>query len=350
MDGGALWRCGQCDAPLQRGDRFCPGCGSPLPLAAAAAAAPEGELVWETELTLLNNPLILKQTVLVVGGAGLFMALLLSFILALSGDYGDIPRIWLIALCTTLGLGLLLLFVMLLFFRNRMAVRFTVNAKGVLWETIDRRARAAGRLAILVGLLGRRPGTAGAGALAVAREKEFVRWQDLRAVTYDEKRLLLTLRNSWRPVMLVSCLPQNYKQVAAYIRGKVVPAAGAASASGGRENPLLRGLRRTLLVSLAAAPTFVLSSYPFELDIFLPLLLFLFALATVWLVPLFGWVVIGCAVVLALQIAGVVFVELGYLDGVELTAILVSYAGLAYLVWFSWASLRGKVRSALMEN
>ncbi len=347
MDSGGLSRSGQGDAPPQGS---CPGCGHSLynSAASAAAVAPGEEIVWETELSLLTSPLVLKQLAFVVGGTGLFMALLLSLILALSGDYSGIPVIWLISLLTALGLGLLLLLVVLFFFRNRMAVRFTVNEKGVLWETIDKRARAAGRLALLAGLLGRHPGAVGAGMLAVAREKEMARWQELSSVTYDGRRFMLTLRHSWRPVMLVACLPQNYEQVAAYVRVRVTPAVAPAAVQGLK--PLGRGLRRTFLVSLAAAPVFALSSYPFKLDIFLPLLMLLFALATVWLVPLFGWVVIGCAVILALQVAWIGFVEFSYLDSAELMAIFVSYTGLAFLIWFSWASLRGKIRSVLMEN
>lgn len=345
--------CDQCNTPVPDGSRFCRNCGRPFLPPASNGAGQETGFTWETNISLLTNPLILKQMVFVVVGAGLIMALLLSFILALTGEYGDIPMIWLISLFTTLGLGLLLCLVTLIFFGNRMRVRFTVDGKGILWETIDKRAKVASRLAILAGILGRSPQAAGAGTLAVAREKEFVRWQDLSAVTYNNGRRMMTLRNSWRPLMLVVCLPQNYGQVAAFVEEKVVSAPVGSTPRRLRplgKGPLGKGLLRTLTVTLAAAPTITLSSYPFYLDIFLPLLMFLFALATVWLVPLFGWVVIGCAAILALQIAWIGIFEVSYLYGVEIIAILVSYAGLAYLVWFSWGALRGRIGSALMED
>lgn len=349
MGAEQMLRCEQCNTPLQAGSRFCQGCGRPLLPPLAGVADLDDGLTWKTNISLLTNPLILKQMALVVFGAGLFMGLLLSFMLAVTGDYGDIPMIWLISLLTTLGLGLLLCLIMLIFFGNKMSVRFTVDSKGVLWETVDKRARAAGRLAIVAGILGRSPQAAGAGALSVAREKEFVRWQDLSAVEYNKSRLMLTLRNSWGPLMLVVCLPQDYERVAAYAGKKVIPAAAGPIPKRGLKL-LGKGLLRTLLVSLAAAPTFRLSSWPFELDIFIPLLMFLFALATIWLVPLFGWVVIGCAAILALQIAWIGFFELGYLYPPEIMAVTVSYAGLAYVVWFSRNALRGKIRSVLMED
>ena len=338
--------CEQCGAKLQPGSRFCQGCGRPQKLDLSAARL-EGGLTWETDISLLTNPLVLKQMVLVVFGAGLLMAFLLSFILAVTGEFRDIPMMLLISLLTATGLGLLLCLVALLFFRNRTRVRFTVNSKGVLWESVDKRARTGSRLAIVAGILGRSPQVAGAGALAVSREQEFVRWQDISRVEHNKRRHMITLRNSWRPVMLLVCLPEHYHEVTAYIDDKIVPVSPVSRSGSG---PLVKGLLRTLLVALAAAPTFILSSYPFELDIFLPLLMFLFALATVWLIPLFGWVVIGCAAVLAVQITWLSFSQFRYLYDFELFAFFLSYGGLAFLVWFSWGYLRGKILSALMEG
>ena len=268
---------------------------------------------WETKIALLTNPFILKQMILVIVGTGLFVALLLSFILALTGDYGDIPVILFISLFLTLGLGLLLFLGTLIFFGNQLRIRFTVDGKGVLWETVDKRAKATGRLAILAGILGRSPGTVGAGILAVSREKEFLRWQDLSAATYDNSRRMIILRNSWRPLMLVVCLPENYQEVATFVERHLVSTAGR-KLPRKRGGPLARGLWQSLLVSLAVTPVFTLSSYPFELDIFFPLLTFLFALATIWLLPLLGWVVIGCVAILALEIAWTGFAEWSYLD------------------------------------
>jgi threonine/homoserine/homoserine lactone efflux protein len=103
-------------------------------------------------------------------------------------------------------------------------------------------------------------------------------------------------------------------------------------------------------VALAVAPLFVLSSYPFELDLFLPLLMMTFALATVWLIPLFGWVVIGCAAILALLITVTGLSEFDYLYGYEQAAFVLAYVGLAYLVWFSWRALRGRFVPPLVQD
>lgn len=289
---------------------------------------------------------MLKQLALVVFGSGLFMAFLLSFIFAATGEFRGIPVMLLMTLFVTIGFALLLCVITLLFFGNKMRVRLTVNNKGALWETMDKRANAVNRLAIVAGILGRSPQTAGAGVLAASREKEFVDWHQFSDVEYNNRRLMITLRNSWRPLLLV-CLPENYERVAAFVDCKVVPALPNSKPG---LKPLGKALLRTLLATLAVTPLFTLSSYPFELDIFLVLTMYLFTLATVWLIPLFGWVVIGCAAILAVQITWIALFEVTYLYGLEQLALFLAYAGLSYLIWFSWGFLRGKIRPALFED
>ena len=308
----------------------------------------EGDaLSWETDIGLLTNPLILRQMALVVVIAGLFMAFLLSFVFAMTGDFQDIPMILLISLLAAAGLGVLMLLVSLLFFRNRIRVRFTIDAEGALWETVDKRAVAGSRLAMVAGILGRSPQTAGAGALAAAREREYVEWDEVSAVEVNPRHRMITLRGSWRPLLMLICLPENYDRVASYVSTKVTPAPAAATKP--RVKPLGTALLRTALVTLAAAPLFTLSAYPFELDLLLPLILFVFALATVWLIPLFGWVVIGCAALLAVQVTWIGISVFTQLYGYEQVAFFLTYVGLAYLAWLSWRALHGKVLSPLME-
>lgn len=311
------------------------------------AVPPPESISWEADIRLATNPLVVKQLMLVALGSGVLMAFLLTFILTTTGDFQDIPMMLLISLLAASGLGLLLLLVALVVFGNRIRIRFTVDDEGALWETVDKRARTLNRIAMVAGVLGRSPQAAGAGALAASREKEFVPWEDLSAIKRDERRRMITLRSSWRPVMMLVCLPSNYERVVRYVNERVVPA--PETAEPGRK-PLGKALLRTALVTLAAAPLFTLSSYPFELDLLLPLILFMFALATVWLIPLFGYVVMGCAAILAVQVAWIGFAEFGYLYGYEQAAFFLTYAGLAYLAWLSWRSVRGRVRPPLMEE
>jgi hypothetical protein len=368
--------CEQCGASLAEGVRFCEECGAPVqplpateeqppssapdeepqprsaPAEVRATSAPTDADTWETGISLLGNPLIRKQLGIVVLASGGFMAFLLSFIVAATGDFYQMPMMFKISFWTTAGLAALMAFVVLVFFGNRMRVRFTVDEAGALWETIDKRAITGNRLALLGAALARSPTAGGAATLAAARQREFVRWSDVALAEYDQRRSMITLRNSWRPIMLLVCTPENYDQIAAAVHSRIVPKSGGEtpSAVGPRRHPVLRGLGRTVLVTLAAAPLFILPGFLYSLDLFLPLLTYLFALATVWLIPLFGWVVIVGAAILAVQLAVIGVEEFPYLWSEEQVVFLLAYVGLAVLVWFSWRSLRGKVVPPLLEG
>ncbi len=347
--------CPQCGAPLSAGQRFCGQCGSERPHEADAPA--QGGLSWEADIGLVTNPLILRQLVTAPAIAGLIMFALLSFIFAVAGEWESIPMILFISLLTAGALAALMLLVAVLFFGNRFRARFAVDEKGFSVETVDRRARAANRLAVAMGVLGRNPGPAGAGVAGMARERESYSWRGIAAATYHPGWRGIALRNHWRTVAFLACTPTNYEQVAACVRAHVAPRSSRPA-----RNPLPRFLGRSALVMLASLPVFLLP-YPFELDLLVPLLMVSFALATVWLLPVFGWVVIGAALWIAAEIALIalgtresMFASLGtyrtyeILDTADWLALALAAAGLAYLAISSWRAARGHLPSLLSED
>ncbi len=336
-----------CDGSLPKDDH--PRHSSDGPLS-AEEPNPRGQVEgvsWEADVPLVTNPLVLKQLALVATASGLFMGLLLTFISVTTGDFEAVPMMLLISLLAAAGLGVGFFLIALVFFGNLIHVRFTVDEEGVSWQAADRRARVMNRLAMVAGVLGGSPQAAGAGALAGSRENGLVRWSELSRVSCDPGHFMITLHSSWRPVGMLICPPEAWDQVLDYVRARVAPGP-AAPQKGSR--PLGRALLRTGLVLLAAAPLFTLSTYPFDLDLLLPLILMLFALATAWLIPLFGWVVMGCVAILIVQLTWIGLSEFPYLDGPEQVAFSLAYGGLAYLIWFSWRSVRGRVRPLLLEE
>jgi len=315
--------------------------------APASSVDSENGLCWEADVPLVTNPLVVRQFGLVALGSGLIMALLLTLISAATGDFEQIPVMLLISVLSAAGLGLLLIVVALLVYGNRMRLRFTLDGEGAHMETVDRRAPVANRAALLAGLLTGSPGTAGAGALASARENTLMRWRDVTSAAHAPRQRMITLRNSWRAVGMLVCLPENYDLVAEYVGSRIANAPGGARMYW---RPLGRALGRTAIVVLTVAPVFALASYPAELDLLLPLITLMFALATVWLIPLFGWVVIGCAAILAVQMTLLGVSDAAYWGGYQQAALVLGYVGLAYLAWASWRAVRGKTPPLLFED
>jgi hypothetical protein len=303
---------------------------------------------WETDVSLFTNPLIVRQLALVVVGAGAVMALLLSFIFAATGEWDAIVPILEVAVVVTLGLAALMFLVALVVFGGRLRVRYRVDPAGVTWETIDRRAKRANRLAILAGILGRNPGVVGAGMLAQARSVEFVAWDDVRAAQVDVRRRTLTLRDAWRPLMLVVCDEASFEP----LRARVAALIAARPATARRRSPLVPALARTLLIFLAHAPLFALASWSwYDLDLFLPIFSLAFALATAWLIPLFGYVMLPAVLLLAAQLlwAGP-FSGAFRPDPDEVVLLTLALSGLAALAVFAWRAVRGRVLPPLLAG
>ncbi len=316
-------------------------------------------LIWEVDVRLLGHPLIIRQLLLSAGLAGGIMALLLTFLLAVQGEWQGIPAMLLICLGAAIALALLLALVSLLAFGNRMHMRFGIGAEGVTVEVVDRRASWVNRLASLGGLVGASPSTAGAGLMALSRQGELLPWQGIVAARCDPQRRSITLHNAWRPLALLACTPENYAHVEALVRAHVGSAPEIAPKSA---NPLPRLLGCSLLLVLAALPVFVLP-YPFELDLLAPLLMLCFALATLWLAHPLGWVVIALALWIIAQIVAIAFESheslfawrgtyrnYEMLNGSDWAALAVAALGLGYLAVFAWRAARGRYPAALAAD
>ncbi len=347
--------CRTCGRALAAGQRFCAHCGAERP----AQLGPDG-LAWEADVSLLTNPLILRQLATVLGLAGLLLFGLLALLFAVEDEWEQIPMALMMTLVGVGATALLLVLVMLLFFGNRFRARFAVNEAGVVFESVDRRAIVGSRLAVLLGMLRGAPSVAGAGLAATAGGREAHSWRRIVRAGYHPRWYGITLHNRWRTVAFLACTPGNYEQVAAFVRQKV--SASSAEARASEPSPLPRLLARSALVVLAALPVFLLP-HPFDLDLLLPLIMLCFALATVWLVPLFGWVVMA----VALWIAGeILLIALRTRESVfpwhdtyrtyeiletgDWLALALAAAGLAYLAASGWRAARGHAPSALSAD
>jgi len=316
-------------------------------------------LVWETDLPLFS-PMMQTQWGMGILATIAVMILIMAPIFISQGEWDALLGITTMAVATGAGLWLLGLLIMALMFRGRYRVRFTLDSKGILCETIDKVAKTANRLALVAGVLARKPGVAGSGLIAMSQESVAIRWAGAFRAVYQPKHHIILLRNNWRTLMWVQCTPENYSAVAETVT-KHMASRRTTSRTGGRP-PLPGYLGRSLLVLLACAPLFPLSE-EFHTSLFLPILVMCFALAMVWLVPLFGYVVIGGLGIQAfLVIMDMLAVrESSYFPGEkyhgydvlsdsDISLLVLSGIGAALLIWLSWRFLKGRTFSALMAD
>ena len=321
-------------------------------------STPAAAFRWDTSIALVTNGHMLGNVALACFLSAGLMAFLMVFILATQREWQGIPPMLAMAGGAGLFLFALCVIVMLAVFGNKYRVRYTLDESGALFEATDRRGKAANRLAFWVGVLAGKPGAAGAGLIAMSNETMRAGWHAVQRVEYHPKRRRIALFNRWRAFMHIYCTPENYDAVAAFVAARVRAAEGKRVKAG---SPIPKLLLWTLGVALACAPAFMMP-YPFRLDLFVPILMFAFALATVWLVPIFGWVVfaalgyIWVTIVLrgvepkVSRIDGRRYTSFEIMDSSDWSALLVLALGSAFLAWFALRAVRGRLPSALAAD
>lgn len=320
-------------------------------------------LVWETDLPLFSRAIFRQWTGAMLATL-LVMVLILTPLFAAQGEWDALPPLMAVLAACTAGLWLLGFVIMALVFRGKMRVRYTLTGRGVLYQNVDKTAKGASRLGIVVGALARNPQVLGSGLIARGRESEQVDWTQVARADYDEARRFITLCNTWRSVMWMQCTPENFPAVAEQVRQALAAneTTNASATETRRASPLPRYLLHSVLVLLASTSLFMLVE-EFDLDLFVPLLVMCFALATLWLIPLFGWVVLAglgwMGVELFLRLTeerqsfifqGRSYRTLDILADSDLALLLMAALGAGYLVWLSQAAVRGRLMSMLVRD
>jgi hypothetical protein len=315
-------------------------------------------VTWEADLPLVSRRGLSYWSLLVLVASGI-MAGLLATVFATDREWDAmLPMLGMVA-AVGAGLWLLGLAIMLVAFRGRYRVRYTISARGIACEDASDAARAANRMAVVAGLASRRPHLVGAGLIGASRGLEELRWSGAFRAVFDARRHQVILRNAWRTLMWVQCTRDNFDEAAAHINFQM-RRHGSADRVG--LSPLPAYLGRSALAVAASVPLFQLAR-EYETGVLVPVAILCFALAAVWLVNLFGWVVIaGLAVQAALTAVrllasresalepGTVYRAYEVLGGADLVLLGASATGTAVLVWLSARAVRGRWLAALVED
>jgi len=248
-------------------------------------------IAWSIEVPLLGHPTMLATLIKIPVIACGVMGGLLTFLSLALGNRDMIAP--LLALTAVSGgvICVQLLFVVIVFFRNRISMSYALDSCGARSRMIDRRAHLGANAAVVAGVPQGEPGVASAGILAQTSADQKVAWRAVRCVDCSPRWRTVKLANAWRTVMVLYCSPENYETAAACVAASV---AAQPQRSGG--NPVAGCLLRSALMIVGAAPMFYLPRQ-ISVEAFVPFIAFCFGLATVWLLPVFGWAVIDAVAI-----------------------------------------------------
>jgi hypothetical protein len=315
------------------------------------------ETVWEIDVPLLSNRIMVGGVARAFGIAALIMGSLLTLLFAVQGEFDAVGPLWLLTAAVCGGMLIVAVLVMLFVFRNRIRFRFTVTDQAVLAETIDTRARGVNRLTTIAGILGGSPGATGAGLIGASQESQSVDFSGAFGVQYLPRSRVIAFRNSWRRVLYVYCTAENYAEVAERIASAME--VHATDSRLPTSSPLPRYLGYSALVVLCCVPAF-LTVAAFDVSLLIPLLMLCFGLAMIWFVGAFGLVVV---VTVLLELGAISLDALGRTEsffepgrtfarwtvysGDDWALIALTVAGAAVLTWLSVRAVTGRLRSLL---
>ena len=181
-------------------------------------------LEWEAVIPLFTNPFIWADTAKAVAIPLVLFGGLIVIILA-----GDSNPDWggaagLLAICAAVVL-VLLIFVELVVFGNRFAARFSLDRNGASYES-GRAGRAVRKAGLIVGVLAGSALVTGGSLLASTMASLHIGWKDVKKVTPFPGRKVITLSNSWRPVLRLYCPDQatyeSASKLIAYFRYEIL--------------------------------------------------------------------------------------------------------------------------------
>lgn len=235
-------------------------------------------LVWEFDVPLLSNRYMLGGFATAIFGGAAMCAALVGMMLALQGAWQAAWGVVLLFLGISSALFAVGLVIMLLFFRNRIRTRFSVDGEGVRSQTLDRAARFSSRASTAAGALLGSGATAGAGMLAWVQETQVVRWRGAFRAVPEPGTHSIAFRNGWRTLLRIYCPPETFEETVARVRHHMDRHGTAGRCAGAW--PLRGPLARTALV-IAAIPPIVAACDVYGVDLFLPIFVLCFGVATI---------------------------------------------------------------------
>ncbi len=307
--------------------------------------AMKNEMNWKIRIPLATNPLILLDMVKMFFIVYLIIALLFSIIFLSSGEMDTIlPMLGMFGLIL-LGLMVLFFLVMLIFFGNRFEGEYRLDDKSATFNTTDKRAKIANRVAVGAGLLGGSLTTTGSGLMAMSNENQTFDWDWIQGYRINKAMKTVTLRNSWRNVLSIYC-SDNFAEVCEFVKSHVTITETK------RKSPVLAMIAWTVLIIVASLLMFM--EYPayYTVDLFAAIFVLLFSVASLWLIPLLSYATFaGVAWILGSTFYwGVVQNNFQYVYDSEWIPFILLFVGQALLVWIGVRLLQGKIVSMLLGD
>jgi len=212
--------CENCGNKLSKRAKSCRACGAntiPAPQVNEESLINDSQetVQWKIGVSLFH-PVFLKQ----VGYVVVAIIGLVALVIGLSSG-GIITALVMVGVMV--GILILACLFLLLLYRGKYLVEFVLDHKGVLYRKQARQAkrdRLLGTLALIIGLLAKRPFASRALRMDQSRKKVFLQWDHIKNVKYKPESNTILLRGRSMEQIALFCTDENYSLVAQIVSDK----------------------------------------------------------------------------------------------------------------------------------
>jgi len=184
--------------------------------------AEAGTLTWDYNIPLVNNLFMLKDFLVVIVLSVVGMQAVLLVVGFFAGEGAVILPLKVYAIVAGV-IAVLFLIAAGVALRNRFRTRFTLTPRGVAYES-GPRERRINRITLVLSALAGRPG---ASLIALSQESGGFAWTAVDKVTVHRRQRVITLSDSWHPLLRLYCPPESFGEIVALVEARTAAAAGA---------------------------------------------------------------------------------------------------------------------------
>ncbi len=180
-------------------------------------------LEWQISVPIFKNSLILRQLGLAIG----IPFGILILILAIVSLHEPEARYGLYLLAALFLLTALFIAVV---YRGKYDVEYRLDGKGIHARTQNKQAkknRVVNLTAIALGLASGKPGTAGAGILAAAKQAQYQSWEGIDKIDTNPGNHIIRVRGGVGQWIVLFCKEANYRAVEQFVRDMIEKAAAS---------------------------------------------------------------------------------------------------------------------------
>ena len=186
-------------------------------------------LAWDAAVPMVGDRFFMWDMAKLWGISCGFLFILMLVLAAVEQSVHGFRFAFIIPACMFGGFYILSMLIALIFYLNKYYSRTVFDEKGVTSELVKwsgklSKAVAAGN--IVLGLIKGSPTAVGAGLLADVQRSVFVSYRDIRKVTFFPGIRVMTVSNSWRPVLRLHCPTAEVYEKARELLETKVPEGG----------------------------------------------------------------------------------------------------------------------------